>query len=373
MSSKVKTIWQSARFKGLAAIRKLKQSATGVAGWFSRGKILTTAANVYQNMKDTFANATHDGAVSSGLVRCFDKELVAYLSDIDGNDSIDDFQSYVNDLKSKYPDMSPPVKVFSASGVLGMYARTNMTYVMIYGGIPYIIPIHRELDGTDEHDAEFSNTNNRIVQSMSNRGCNHVVSLGFVDDTVNVNEYVLNYAKKSPLFDSNDLDYNVVLMAIQSDKIHPIGSLYFPGGALYDIYVLEPLYSKTFRTFKDFTKPNETFPAGKEVMLVGGDPEIVYVGTQAAPNGLLLDVWVPNTANNYNRAAQIVANGLLPLGTVVADDDELLESYAILMKMLREMDEEMNGPAPDDTIPDMIVGSDEDTDTDEIPVLLELP
>jgi hypothetical protein len=87
----------------------------------------------------------------------------------------------------------------------------------------------------------------------------------------------------------------------------------------------------------------------------------------------LYDVWVPNDARYYTRAKDNVAAGRLPLGALVVDDDEYLESYAMLMKMLHELDEEANGPADDNTSPGIMVNPDEDTDTDEVPVLIDLP
>jgi hypothetical protein len=105
---------------------------------------------------------------------------------------------------------------------------------------------------------------------------------------------------------------------------------------------------------------------------LGGDPEIVYVGAQYSQSGFLYDIWVPNDARYYNRAKKAVSDGILPLGQLVVDDDEYLESYAILIKILRELDEEVNGPADEAAAPDIIVNGD-DTDTDEVPVLIDLP
>lgn len=370
-------MWLTSKFKSAVDLLKrlpfnVKQSAIKTAGWFCRGYLCTKARRVYDTAVDTFGMSTHGGYIDRGLVRVDGRELVAYVSDIDGTDMVADFKAYVTDLKEKFPDISPAVKVFTASGVMGMYARTELTYLMVYGGIPYIMPVHRSLEGIDENDAAFNNGINRLVSGLSNSDFNHVISLGYVESDVNVNEYVLDYAKKSPMFDSAELDPNLVKTAIQSGTIMTIGSLYLPGGYLYDIYAVEPLLSRTFRSYRDYTK-TEDIPAGREVILVGGDPDIVCVGTQVAPDGFLYDVWVPNDARYYTRAKDVVAAGRLPLGALVVDDDEYMESYAMLMKMLHELDEEANGPTDDNTSPGIMVNPDEDTDTDEVPVLIALP
>lgn len=364
----------SIRSKIKAAVSRVTQSAKSFAGWFSRGYIITKLGQIRKRMGETFGEATHGGYLSSGMVRSDDQNLAVYMSDVDGTDIAVDFKSYIESLNERYPDSSPAIKVFTASGVLGMYARTELTYVMIYGGIPYIMPVHRSLEGIDEHDTSFSSSINRLITTLSNNDANHVISLGFVDQTVNVNEYVLEYAKKSPLFDSAEIDPHIVKIAIHEGTIKVIGSLYLPGGYLYDIYAIEPLLSRTFRPYRDFTQAQDQLPAGREVLLVGGDPDIVFVGTQSSPDGFLYDVWVPNDARYYNRAKAVVANEQIPMGNMVIDDDEYLESYAILLKILRELDEEANGPQ-EETSPDILVNPDEDgdTDTDEVPVLIDLP
>lgn len=366
--SRLKKIPTAIKMAGQKVVQSVKKSAD----WLSRGYIVTKVRNVADTVGQTFAQSTHGGYLSTGMVRSSDTELAVYLSDVDGTDLSEEVKTYIAELKKHYPDMSPPVKMFTASGIIGMYARTEMMYVMVYGGIPYIMPVHRVLDGLDENDARFETATNRIVATLGNKDSNHVISLGFVESNVNVNEYVLDYAKKSPMFDSADIDANLVKMAIKNGTISSMGSLYLPGGYLYDIYAIDPVLSRTLRPYRDFTQAQAELPQGREVILLGGDPEIVYVGAQYSQSGFLYDIWVPNDARYYNRAKKAVADGILPLGQLVVDDDEYLESYAILIKILRELDEEVNGPADEEAAPDIIVNGD-DTDTDEVPVLIDLP
>ena len=100
----------------------------------------------------------------------------------------------------------------------------------------------------------------------------------------------------------------------------------------------------------------------------------MYVGTQLAPDGFLYDVWIPNDARYYNRARAVVSENRLPMGSIDVDDEDYIKSYALLMKMLHELDEEAHGPADDNTSPNILVNpDDDDTETDEVPVLIELP
>lgn len=358
------------------AVYKVNRSVASAAGWFSRGYILTTAGRVVKSAADTFKSAT-GSCVASGLVRVSDSDMFVYLSDIDGTDLVEQFKQYIQELLNKYPNSSPPVKVFAASGVLGMYARVEMAYVMVYGGIPYIFPVHRSVSGIDEHDADFDNSLNQVITRLCNSDSGHVVSLGYVDDTVNVNDYVLDWSKKSPLLDAVDIDPNLVKMAIHDGKMYPIGSLYLPGRYMYDIYVIDTVLGKAIRPYKDFTVAGNNIPKhGKEVILVGGDPDIVLAGVQTSLDGFVYEAWVPNVAKYYGRAVDAVRRASVPMGQFVVDDDEYLECYAMLLKMLRDLDEEVNGVSQEADAPDMMNESDvreENDDVGEVPVLLELP
>ena len=358
------------------AVRAVNRSVASAAGWFSRGYILSTAGRLAKGAVNNFRSAS-GGYVSSGLVRVSDSDVFVYLSDIDGTDMVEQFKQYVQELLNKYPDSSPPVKVFTASGVLGMYARVEMTYVMVFGGIPYIFPVHRAISGIDEHDADFENSMNQVVTRLCNSDSNHVVSLGYVDSSVNVNDYVLDWSKKSPLLDAVDIDPSLVKMAIQDGKMSPMGSLYLPGRYMYDIYVIDSVLAKAIRPYRDFTVADANIPtAGREVVLVGGDPDVVLAGVQPSPDGFVYEAWVPNSARYYGRAVETIRRTALPMGQFVVDDDEYLECYAMLLKMLRDIDEEVNGTSQEADAPDMMNESDvrdEYEDVDEVPVLLDLP
>ena len=353
------------------------KAVRGAAGWMSRGYFSTKARDIASTMAETFAEARHNGSVSSGLARSPGLDKFVYLSDIDGSDILDEFKLYVSRLKEENPDSCFPVKVFSNSGVYGMYARTEMLSVMMYGGIPYILPVHRALDGIDENDAQFVDRNNSIVSRLFGNGTNHVVSLGRVSDSVDVTAFVMDRVKSAPLFDSMEIDISLVNMAISNGTMRPLGSVYLPGGYLYDIYSVDPTVSVAIRPYRDFTADRvdgtEAAGYGNEVVLVGGDPEIVPVGMQTAPDGYTYDVWVPNDARYFSRARAAVSACALPLLGLSVDDGEYEESYALLLKMLLDLDEEANGPRDEEAPPDVIVNPDDDTDTDEVPVLIELP
>lgn len=375
-------MWMSSKIKSVAGFftkrcRKVGDACKSFVTWMGKGYIFTKSRQLLGVCKDTFANATHNGVVSSGMKRSCDVEPFVYLSDIDGSDIIEEFKTYIEHLTKKYPKFSPAVNIYINSGVYGMYARTEMVTVMVYNGIPFIFPVHRILDGIDENDAQFYDRVNSIISKLYSINANQVASLGVVDDTVNVTEYVLQHSKKSPIFASSDIDASLVQMAIRNGTITSLGSLYFPGGYLYDIYAIDPITSKAIRNYKDFSKnPLDEVSDradGKEVILVGGDPDIVCVGDVVSFEGYVYDAWIPNDVRYYRNAVQAVESRSVQLVGVSVDDDEYLESYAFLLKMMTELEEEATGPAPEDSAPDILHNVFDDQDVDEVPVLLELP
>ena len=93
--------------------------------------------------------------------------------------------------------------------------------------------------------------------------------------------------------------------------------------------------------------------------------------------GFLFDVWVPNHRRYYKLAMDFLSAGCVPNDIFYFDDEELIESYAILMKAMHVLDEEANGPSEDaettesDTVP--VITDESLDDNDEAPVLIELP
>ena len=84
--------------------------------------------------------------------------------------------------------------------------------------------------------------------------------------------------------------------------------------------------SKTLRPYRDFTKEEDPFPEGNEVILVGGDPDIVRVGSQATPNGFMFDVWIPNDARYYNTSNPVYFLNALNVDSHAAASAETWDS-----------------------------------------------
>ena len=195
-------------------------------------------------------------------------------------------------------------------------------------------------------------------------------------------EYVsqIEYMQKNPAIPSQDISFDLTKSFAANNAMRYWGAIYRPGGYMYDIYTANRTVSRSIRPNKEFGNDplNEIdkLPDGMEVLLMGGEPDVVPVGTLANPVGMLFDVWVPNHKRYYKSAMTLLSSGCVPNDIFYFDEDDLIENYAILMKAMHVLDEEANGPEEDEsaeTTAVPIITDESLDDNDEAPVLIELP
>jgi hypothetical protein len=142
--------------------------------------------------------------------------------------------------------------------------------------------------------------------------------------------------------ESMELNASVLRMEVNSGRIAPVGHLYTPGGDLYEIFSLNSTQSKIIRRLKDFsTNPvdERSIPEGmQEIVLLGGDPDIVQLGDFVNNQGCLYSVWVPNEPRNYWLGNKILEEEWLPVNSFNIKYDDMIESYAMLYSELAELD-----------------------------------
>ena len=70
-------MWMSSKIRGASA--RVWKAVREAAGWFSRGYFLTKSKNAVATMRETFTEARHNGAVSSGLARSGPQLINSFL------------------------------------------------------------------------------------------------------------------------------------------------------------------------------------------------------------------------------------------------------------------------------------------------------
>lgn len=310
-----------------------------------------------------------------------DSTKTLYCSNIDGDDMATDFRKFIEMAVNDKSMWNRPIKCFFNTGVYQVNARTEYAILFVMGGVPYILTTRICLAGTDEHDPEFMTADNSVIAQIISENAKNVASVGFVDPSENVTNYVSEFVKSNPVMKNPNISYALALDFSISGAMRYHGAIYKPGAFLYDIFTTNRVVSLAIRPNKDFAtgdtmNENASLPDGMEILLVGGEPDLVSVGTVCTPNGCMFDVWVPNRKNFYKSAVNAMANEYLPCDAFELNEEDFIKSYAILVTTLREIDEERNGPDDDEMEADGVNATmitDEVDDGDEAPVLIELP
>ena len=312
----------------------------------------------------------------------FRSQYTFFLSDIDGVDLATSLKDSIDVAIGGQGYWNRPIKVFMTSGLLGIRASAEYAVLYVIEGVPLVFSSHVRMEGIDEYDADFKTADSSVMASLMSMNSKNVVSLGFVDPNTDVTSYVSQFMQHNPAMKSQDISYSLVRDFSKSNAMRYWGAIYRPGGYMYDIYTADHTVSLSIRPNKDFTKDplneNANLPNGMEVLLVGGEPDVVSIGTICNMKGYLFDVWVPNTKRFYKAGMDMMANGVVPVDDIEFNEDDMIESYAFLMKSLHELDEETNGPDEEEdddsetkAVP--IVTDDSIDDDEEVPVLIELP
>lgn len=378
----VRTLSTNFRKRTVSKIAGFRKKVLGalVSGW-KRSLTGRTVRKIADYISDGWNSGRKLTTIERGYTTV-DSLYSIFLSDLEGTSMTDEFKAFIESciIDKKY--WYAPIKVFSCSGVLGMYARCEYSVVLILDGVPFIMSSRVKLEGTDEYDPEFLTSDNSVMAALMSENSNKVVSAGFIDPSSDVTKYVSEYIQKNPAIPSVDISFDLAKSFAKNDKMKYWGAIYKPGGYMYDIYSIDRTVSRAIRPNKEFGNDplNEVdrLPEGMEVLLIGGEPDIVPLGTMANKNGMLFDVWIPNQRRYYKFAMSILGAGYIPNDIFVFDEDDMVENYAILMKALHVLDEEANGPEDDEDESSELAAvpmiTDESlNDDDEVPVLIELP
>lgn len=380
---KIQNVLTSSIDFGRRTASKISGSLANFAENLKIGWKLSWTGRTVKKMCDYVATGWESGrklnTIERGLTT-LDSVYSVFMSDLDGSDNTEEYKDFVDAAIGDKKYWNRPIKIFSASGVLGMYARCEYSVLLVLDGVPFILSSRVKLEGTDEYDPQFKAGEHTTLASLLSANSKNVVSLGFIDPNSDVTKYVSEYMQKNPAIPSHDISFDLTKSFAANNSMKYWGAIYRPGGYLYDIYTADRTVSRSIRPNKEFGNDplNEIdkLPDGMEVLLMGGEPDVVPVGTLANPVGMLFDVWVPNHRRYYKSAMSILSDGCVPNDIFYFDDDDLIENYAILMKAMHVLDEEANGPEedePTETTAVPIITDESLDDNDEAPVLIELP
>lgn len=338
--------------------------ATRVKGWFSslKGKLARgagyaggkckAAAKVMQPKFPRWVRDNYRPGYPTAACGLMSTESIL-LYDYDGTDPVVEWKELVAGLKNNKDDHNKVFNIYYNTGVLDANLMVEFMSVVVYCGIPFILSSPARLAGSNERDAKFDTMGGSLVSRIANKNCDIITSAGFISPEVVPERYAYDFYKNNTLMESQELDASVLRIEANSGSIVPVGHLYTPGGDLYDIFSLNSAQSKMIRRMKDFSQnplDEMNIPEGlQEVVMLGGDPDIVTIGSFTTSNGIMYEVWVPNEARNYWLGQKILAEGWLPVNSFNLDFDDMIESYAMLYKVLLDMDTEADAEIEEDS------------------------
>lgn len=281
------------------------------------------------------------------------------LSDHDGADIIAEFKKEVNKMLEEDECKYRPVPCYITTGVLGNM-RAEMVIVYIYAGIPFILAPLLCIEGYDATHAKMA-PGGYFISRMYEKDNTRAFSLGYVDKPSQVYKYAKEYTKKNPIIDSIDIDEKVINTYIVNNikTVKSVGTIYRVGGSRFEVYGFDTDESRMIRTTKDFVGGNpyieNGIPEGKtEVILYGGNPDIVQLGDFCTKDGNIFGVWVPNGEKFVKKGSEILTKFILPNDIFVVDEDELAEVYAMAGMYLEKLDAaEDEEPEDESDVPDI--------------------
>ena len=302
-----------------------------------------------------------------GLCSCFEQYSVV-LTDEDGSDSVQEFRDEVDAMVANPELHYIPVPFYISTGSIGML-HTEMLFVFVYAGIPFILVPPTSINGAGLRDAAYGLDGGRLISSIYARNNRRVFSLGFIDETRKPLEYAADYLRRNPPIASVDIDESVAERHIVHEKVNErVGVISRDGGTRLEIYAMDSVESRLIRNNKDFVGGNpyeeSGIPVGKtEVIAYGGMPEIIQIGCLCSMEGFNFDVWVPNVPRMTILARDIFQDGILPIDAFSIDTSAMEECYAVYHSRLTELEQEaiereIQAESDTDTPPDIPVDED---------------
>ena len=281
------------------------------------------------------------------------------VSDYDGADIVEEVMGEFSKESDEPECQGSPVPVYSVTGSLGAIHSECMFLYMI-GGVPLIMVPSVAVIGTGKDDAKLAQDGGHLISSMYTRNNSHVYSIGYVDDPMHAYAHAVDFTSKQIPYPDSAIDAEMVnaYLADKAGSVNSVGTIFNPGGTRFDVYAFSESESMFIRPDKDFMggEPYEEsgpVPGGYEVILVGGDPDVVCIGGFCTVDGCMFDVWVPNEKWYVECARNMMAQGDIPFDTLFIDYDAMYQAYDMFEEKLRADEEKADESVePDTDVPD---------------------
>jgi len=284
-------------------------------------------------------------------------------SDYDGGNMLDEIKTEMDKISDEPDCKGRPVPFYIMRGSVEL-VKTEVVFLYMFGGVPLILDPGIVASGTDVSDAVVSNETGSFITDMYMQNNDFVFSIGYVDDPCEAYGYAVDYTKKHVPSKDSGIDAGLVnsYIAANPDSMDFVGTVQRMGGTRFDVYAISATESAMFRSDKDFIggEPDvEDDTEGQrgryEVILVGGNPDIVPIGVITGLDGWMFTVWVPNEAGFVECGLRMLAQGDIPHDVMYVDEVELEQAFDMYSQKLQEdarVADEKDAPPEKDDVPD---------------------
>lgn len=257
-----------------------------------------------------------------------------FISDWDGRDIAKEFMDECAAIRATRELWYTPIKFYIASGVLGML-HAEQVIVYVDGGTIFLLSSIPSFNGSDFAHVGLDDDGERLVSRLFNGLSRKVMSLGIVPADTDYLTYARNcYMNQGVVTDGQINSEQAVGFIEQMEQMY-YGNIYLTGGALYGVYAVDPTVSSAIRYVRG---DNSMQYEGREVLLVGGVPEIMPLGFHTTMFGHMFKVWTANDIDRYFIGKRIFDDEWLPYDLFDIDLDEMCEAYALHAEKLRRID-----------------------------------
>lgn len=264
-------------------------------------------------------------------------------ADYDGADVVDELKETLDEMSDDPECAGRPVPIYTVGGSFGAIT-TELLYLYMLGGVPFILEPGIVVEGSGTDDARMVNRAGRFISGMYMKDNNYVYSIGYVDDPCEAYAYAVEFTSRQVPSKDTGIDPGLVNSYIAANPyaMTHVGSIQKMGGTLFDVYAISATESAMFRPDKDFMggepdveNDRDGISGRIEVILCGGNPDIVCIGTICSIDGWMFNVWVPNEAGYVECGKWMLDQGDIPRDVLFVDEDELSQAYIMYEEKLR--------------------------------------
>ena len=297
-----------------------------------------------------------------------DSGYAGYVIDFSGGSSSED--EIMNAMDTVSSDRSLWGSVIQMYYVCGSADECFVEPLMavVHSGIPLIFSTAYRLS-YDRGRVSESSDGETLMTRLFSRDNTSVYSIGKISDGVDAMKYASDYCAENPLVPSSGIDSDTAIDLINraTSDVYAAGNIVRPGKSGYAVYCVGPVSSMAMRNNKDSTD-DPVADLGysghdREVILVGGNPPVGYIGCVCNMHGFMFDVWTVNSSGCISAALSAFNNMDIAMDDISVDYSDAADILSMHIMSSRDI-ERQSQEAEDDEDASVVASGEIGEDSD---------